>query len=531
MYVLADFEWVNNDAKRFCPTQLYAIRVDEFWNGIDRISIFFRPALGFYHEWSHIAYTGGTSKDFLNAKTVPQGLKEFLKWLKDDDIVAWWYQESSDVIIKLISIYLKKKPSQKMIVLSEYVCMHLSNESVIRGNSYKIANICGIDTTSFLKHSSKDDVLVMVEILKKLNFLQEILAKPINKTEKNKILHKDFPYQCDEKNRIIHIKDCSLLKNGSIDTIGYYDLNIAIKKGLVPCECCKNEFKEAVINRNIYYINKRRYAYIYSSDSKIYHRYDCKVVLASKKFKGAKSFEKISSFEMEPCKICKPTDNVKFISFPQFSDNKTNEVIHLTAKEEKAIKRQKQAFIERKMKLKNSNLSKAEKKDVYTLTQPRFAFWVGKGYRTFHKKSCPKLNELSDFTGFPTYEDAVRAGYTPCKKCKPTIKDNMTISIPISNRIRKNETIENLETMCRDEGYIYHFENDYFYIETQVGKWKIDTLQSPFHVEHINFVRNLRSTNYHQQPRIFLSLLDAFEYIRRHDNNLQKQKESNITID
>ena len=56
-----------------------------------------------------------------------------------------------------------------------------------------------------------------------------------------------------------------------------------------------------------------------------------------------------------------------------------------------------------------------------------------------------------------------------------------------------------------------------------MGRWKIDTSTSPYVIYHINLVRTPDNENYyHRQPRLFLSLLDAFLYIHRHDKNLMR---------
>ena len=43
----------------------------------------------------------------------------------------------------------------------------------------------------------------------------------------------------------------------------------------------------------------------------------------------------------------------------------------------------------------------------------------------------------------------------------------------------------------------------------------------PVHLEHINFITKPGNTKeFHRQPRLFLSLKDAFDYIIRHDSKL-----------
>ena len=73
--------------------------------------------------------------------------------------------------------------------------------------------------------------------------------------------------------------------------------------------------------------------------------------------------------------------------------------------------------------------------------------------------------------------------------------------------------------------YLFNQETEYIYIETPVGKWKIKTSKVPVKLEHINLATNPGCKTYHEQPRIFLSFIDTFDYIKRHDEKLLREKE------
>lgn len=105
------------------------------------------------------------------------------------------------------------------------------------------------------------------------------------------------------------------------------------------------------------------------------------------------------------------------------------------------------------------------------------------------------------------------------------LKPKMTIdAIPFTNRMRLDENLSDIKTMCEDVGYLFNQESEYIYIETPVGKWKITTSRVPVKLEHINLVTSPGCKNYHEQPRIFLSFIDTFDYIKRHDGKLIEQK-------
>lgn len=80
-----------------------------------------------------------------------------------------------------------------------------------------------------------------------------------------------------------------------------------------------------------------------------------------------------------------------------------------------------------------------------------------------------------------------------------------------------------MEAMCTEAGYQYHREGAYLYLETPVGKWRINVSESPVKLDHINLVKTPGTKRYHEQPRIFLSYIDTFDYIKRHDEELAKK--------
>ena len=58
-------------------------------------------------------------------------------------------------------------------------------------------------------------------------------------------------------------------------------------------------------------------------------------------------------------------------------------------------------------------------------------------------------------------------------------------------------------------------------METDVGIWRVNMHNSPYRLDHINLTKTPDNrTVFHRQPRLFLSLRDAFYYIKRHDDGL-----------
>ena len=93
-------------------------------------------------------------------------------------------------------------------------------------------------------------------------------------------------------------------------------------------------------------------------------------------------------------------------------------------------------------------------------------------------------------------------------------------SIPITNQVRLDETIDDLNKLCDRYGYGHRINNEDFEVVTPVGKWKIHTDVRPVTMEHINLLKNPGCEVYHDQHRIFLSMIDALEYIYKHDSKI-----------
>ena len=272
---------------------------------------------------------------------------------------------------------------------------------------------------------------------------------------------------------------------------------------------------------------KRAYfKYVYTPNSKVFHRTNCKLMHYSLAVAGCQKYITAVNSGRRPCKICNPTvadekkkkpENKKRSKPLQPGHDIANGSKSNT---EKAIIRFKQAKKERDAVDFKTVKTTEERRDILTLTGTVYGFFVGKGYDNFHIKSCPRLKALSGITGFKTYGEAISAGFTPCKTCKPTKKFNVNLSIPMTSRERSDEKVLDLYTYCAAYGYPCSHYEKYFYVKTPVGKWKINLTSKPVRLRHINLVANGDKDEYHDQPRIFLSMTDAILYIRKHDNSL-----------
>lgn len=526
MFVIADLEWMTNNEGHLSPTQLAAVRVDENWCAVKEFSARIRPRDPSFYAWKHVSYCGGTPSDFLGAPSAFTVLRAFESWLNEEDVLLWWYEESEELFRKMVGMILKESEPHRAVSIRQYVAAFLPRA---RGNPYRVAEAEGINTKAALKHCSPNDVRVMRELLEKLGYPQEELLKPLVKKQKTPPLHDDRPYQYEAGSNRIHLRDCDRI--AALPTQGFATLLSAIRKDFKPCDCCKEQFRSAVHQRNADILARSQYTYVFTPDSAVYHRPTCGTVLQAKTILGVCHYKRLAQTERVPCRLCKPTPKDPCKPLPlreKLLRTEKKPVQSLTKGEKKALQRQKVAAAERSRRLKEENLTESERNDLYTLTQTGLAFWAGQGYQSFHLRSCPKLQGVCNLKGFAAYREAVGAGYTPCRKCRPTAKQDVEYSIPITDRLRPDERVEDLETLCGEAGYPHHREAEYFCLETAVGKWRINLATAPLRLEHINLVDTPDGTVYHDQPRLFLSFSDAFTYIKRHDEALEKKAVPNV---
>ena len=146
--------------------------------------------------------------------------------------------------------------------------------------------------------------------------------------------------------------------------------------------------------------------------------------------------------------------------------------------------------------------------------------------------NCQRLARLSHIRGYSRFDDAVHVGLTPCKICKPSPKYDIIESVPIYQQKRADERTEDLDALCEQYGWVHSFSDGEYRIETPVGKWRLVVDTKPVDVYHINLVKTPGiEQGYHRQHRLFLSLTDTLEYIRRHEDTLMdKQREKSDAL-
>lgn len=547
MYVLADLEWVSPAKAMPYPTQLALVRVDGDWGPLSALYVRCRP-LEATPDWSFCAFAGGTPEDFLAAPLPAEAERQAGEWLREDDILCWWFGQSGRMLQKLFP----SLGDRRSVELAPYMPEHLQRTSWRRKNLYALARELFSaapgeppegDSLSLPspEHHAHNDAEVMRLVLLRSRFPQPRLLEPPadrepsqkrRATEARESEEKPFLY--DPAQNTIHQRDCSLIE-GARDLLPFPSLKIPLKRDYRPCPvCCAPLYRQARMEKNAHSLKKSQYTYVYAPDSDVFHRYTCRSILSARRILGTGKYSACVESGRRPCKLCRPTPSDQpnpaahaAAPSPGSAAGQRKKRDTLSWEKRRAVIRLRQAQRERFSSRNREALTDVDREDFFTLTQPRFAFWAAKGYQNFHTRNCPKLQELSSLTGFARFNDAIRAGFTPCKHCKPSKRQDVVYSIPISSRKRSGESPELLCKLCQQHGYPCSLDQagGVFQMETPVGKWRVHLSADPITLEHINLVSPRGSrTRYHRQPRMFLSLADTFAYIHRHDSALLKRQ-------
>ena len=265
MYVLIDMEWITNRHGNHWPTQLAASRVDEAWNTVDTFSVLFRPKDASFQDWNHMAFSGWDHQDFEDGESLYPGLDAFQKWLRADDIICWWHQEANDLFNMFIKIAQVRDLVSKVIFLGDYIYGFLAGQKASVGSPYKLCAARGIPTPE-PAHCSKNDILAIQSLVKGIGFQQSYLLQPPKKWVKDYTALKGttvFPLLYDPDENILHRSDCEFLPEDKY-LPAYTSFKAPIRRKYKPCSCCREEFLDALWDRNQDTIERSDYNFVYS---------------------------------------------------------------------------------------------------------------------------------------------------------------------------------------------------------------------------------------------------------------------------
>lgn len=553
MYILADIEWVELTNKQKSLTQLSALRVDEHWDGNELFTSLCRPRSKHFCHWSHIAYTGADSDAFRNSPAAAEVLHTFNLWLQPDDIVLWWGDQPQKVFMDMMTQIAHLSPPKAMYHLNPYFKAYVKDGMPTKGSPYQLAEARNIPVFS-PAHDSRNDVLMLQRLLQSVALDPTCFRKPLPVASSFLTTARNCtaPFHYVPDTNIIHHPPCSALQPDDV-VHGHFTLQNAFRKHAVPCmTCCIEKWADFVYNRNQSIIERSGCSYFYIKSESVFHRATCrKLYYTEETLFGIQTYRACIMTGRTPCPICAPQPDersaIVYVSSHQnYADaapvpsskqkvkKDTSLIAHvsdgilmtsqnsLTASEKQSVRRHQQASRERKS-LDLSGMNAQEKSDALALSSSAYAFWAAEGYSTFHTRSCPKLNGLHHLQGFARHIEALHAGYQPCKVCRPTAKSDIIASIPIDNRVRTGESLDQIMAHCRHLGFQCEYHEPDLTIQTAAGKWIMNVVKRPIFMEHQHTEGSIKGPSAkHWQPRMFLSLEDAVRYIAQHDKELGK---------
>lgn len=280
MYVFVDMEWISNQRGNHWPTQLAAARVDAHWNTVDTLSTLFRPKDFSFQQWGHMAFSGWNKEQFLNGESLYAGLDAFRHWLQPEDTICWWHQEASDLFNMFSKVSGVPDMTQHVVLLCDYIYGYLAGQEASVGSPYKICAARNIATPS-PAHCSANDVATMQLLAQGIGFEQKHLLEPPKRWGNDAMAQKGssaYKLLYDPQAKLLHQSDCELLPDNR-HFPAFLTFKLPIRRKYKPCSCCRDEFLDALWDRNQDSIARSEYNYVYSKQSKIFHTRKCSHVL------------------------------------------------------------------------------------------------------------------------------------------------------------------------------------------------------------------------------------------------------------
>ena len=510
MYVIVDLEWFATNSGHICPTQIAALRVDAHWRTVATFYELIRPQDGVTPPWEHIAFTGAFKGAFEGACSAHTVLSRLEKWLRPDDVLCWWLDGPPKKFALLMETILRRCLLLHRRILRPYFLAWANDGKTVRGDPYALARNRSLPIPG-AAHCAINDVVVVQRLMRAMKIPTSALEAPANARPARKAAQ-TFPFWYDERTGLIHAAGSACVqKMEGLRGIG--TVKTCLERGYRPCsECCVAAWKRALREYNAEVVRQRRCGYFYFEDSPVFHRGDCPDILyARRAYSGAVYFDTCINAGRRPCKRCKPVSGRFAFATPK--TEKESAAPWLDEKAKRALARHRQAVQERES-ARQTEMTETQRRDMATLTATDCAFWAGRGYKTFHLRSCRKLSGLTNLRGFRTYQQALSAGYQPCRECRPTKKYDIELSMPIETRERKDETPETVLALCTQMELQHEYREPVLRIHTPFADWRLDLTAKPVIIEH----RPQGSVDYHRQHRMFLSATDAVLYIHKHDS-------------
>lgn len=90
--------------------------------------------------------------------------------------------------------------------------------------------------------------------------------------------------------KLLHKSECELLPD-DCHFPAFFTFKLPIRHKYKPCSCCRDEFSDALWDRNRDSIARSKYNYVYSKQSKIFNTRKCSHVLPAYDIQGTVSYD------------------------------------------------------------------------------------------------------------------------------------------------------------------------------------------------------------------------------------------------
>lgn len=540
MFVLMDLEWITDFNNFNYETQLAALRVDNNWNEVSSYTSLIHPQVWMEHA---IGLGGHTREEYDRAYSLTKVMEGFQRWLQPDDVLCWWQNDPKELFEKEYKRLMDADLDRLSIELKPCFKAFVDDGFSKSGNPYDLAAAREIPRYK-PAHDSLNDVWMLADLLSAVSLTQDVNellhADAVLKVQ-DQIAHKNAKYLIDTKDNSTHILGCKRISS-MVNCSAAWSIREVVKHHGPICSCCRNEVLPQIVEYNAKELASRKcigYSkiYFYLNDSAVYHTRDCSCLLqTTKRISSTPILEKLAS-EKTPCRHCRPDVDreLKDVSFVEEMARLSQPVSKEVAKPKvgivgdtiypvlsmdglnKAHRRAYQRYLEVREQQKNS----PNGSNVRSST----TFLADDSTGLFHTLSCDRIGDHASMRGFSHCTDAKKKGYRPCKYCTPTHDDEAMFAIPEYSTMYKTESLLMIRRECDKYGIRFEIreQEQELALVTDMGEWIVDLVNRPIILMHLNTVNTylMGEKNYHEQPVMFMNVIDAIRYVNKHDNKVR----------
>ena len=243
--VLIDIEWIEENNVSSI-TQLAAVRVTENWEVVDTFERLVCPEDYWNTDWEHIAYSGYSPEKFLIGVSEETCILDFIKFLGHGDSIICWQKDTKHLLMQKIKQFSDKPLSANCKSVNQSVYDIAKSIGIKVYGLYEVAKELGIATPT-PTHRSTNDVAVMRNLLSTLGYGKKAVQKASTKTVDRRARNADI-------------------------------------------------------------LSRVEYNYIFSPNSKVFHRPSCHLMRNAIDIEGC-IYYKTAIKERVPCRVCRPKPN------------------------------------------------------------------------------------------------------------------------------------------------------------------------------------------------------------------------------